>query len=499
MCRQDARSRNSGSAVRVRFAPSPTGFLHVGNAKTALINWLFARGEGGAFILRIEDTDVERHTPGAVEVVFESLRWLGLTWDEGPEVGGDFGPYVQSQRMGLYREKADLLLRQGKAYKCFCTPQELEAEREKARKEKRPPRYSGKCRELTAAQIDRRSDDPFVIRFRVPQGKTVFTDLVYGETSFDNAEIGDFVILKANGMPTFHLAVVADDIAMQISHVIRGEGHLSNTPRHVLLFQALDSPLPQFVHLPLIRGHDGKPLSKRHGATNVLQFREDGFLPEALVNYLALLGWSPGDDREVLSVDELVELFSLHGLTKAAGVFNYKKLRWLNGQHIRRLGKNDFAERVRRLLQQHGFLPPKLSKEREQWTQRLAEVCQEKIAVLNDIIPYSDFFFTPVEGYEEKGVKKYWSQKEVAEILLQLAAALDEVVPFVEPQIEVACTRIVEQNGIKLGDLIHPARLALTGKTVGPGFYAVVELLGKEESVKRLQQAAKYINERTIL
>jgi nondiscriminating glutamyl-tRNA synthetase len=431
-------------------------------------------------------------------VVFEALRWLGLTWDEGPEVGGDFGPYVQSQRMELYREKADLLLRQGKAYKCFCTPQELEAERERARKEKRPPRYSGKCRELTAAQIEQRAGDPFVVRFRVPAGRTVFRDLVYGETAFNNAEIGDFVILKANGMPTFHLAVVADDIAMHISHVIRGEGHLSNTPRHVLLFQALESTLPQFVHLPLILGHDGKPLSKRHGATNVLQFREEGFLPEALVNYLALLGWSPGDDREVLSVDELVELFSLDGLTKAAGVFNYKKLRWLNGQHIRRLGKKDFAERVRSVLQQNGFLQPELTDEQERWTQRLAEVCQEKIAVLNDIISYSDFFFTPVEEYEEKGMKKHWSKKEVAGILLQLAAALGEVAPFLEPEIEAACRRIVEQNGMKLGDLIHPARLALTGKTVGPGFYAVVELLGKEESVKRLQRAAKYINERTV-
>jgi len=498
MSRQNACTQNPGTAVRVRFAPSPTGYLHVGNAKTALLNWLFAKREGGTFILRIEDTDVERHVSGAIDVIFESLRWLGLNWDEGPEVGGDRGPYFQSQRQELYREKVQLLLRQGKAYKCFCTPQELEAERENARKERRPPRYSGKCRDLTAAQIEERNGDPFVIRFRVPQGRTVFTDLVYGETAFDNAEIGDFVILKANGMPTFHLAVVLDDIAMRISHVIRGEGHLSNTPRHVLLFQALGEPLPQFVHLPLILGHDGKPLSKRHGATNVLQFREEGFLPEAMVNYFALLGWSPGDDREILSVDELVELFSLDGLTKSSGVFNYKKLRWLNGQHIRRLSKDDFAARVRFVLQQNGFLPSRLSENQERWTQRLADVCQEKIAVLSDIVSYSDFFFKPIEQYEEKGIKKHWSEAGVNEILLQLAAALGDVSPFLEPQIEAVCTEIVERNGMKLGGLIHPARLALTGKTVGPGFYAVVELLGKEESIKRLQQAATYIGERTV-
>jgi glutamyl-tRNA synthetase len=230
----------------------------------------------------------------------------------------------------------------------------------------------------------------------------------------------------------------------------------------------------------------------------VLQFRETGFLPEALVNYLALLGWSPGDDREILLVDELVELFSLDGLTKSSGVFNYKKLRWLNGQHIRRLSKSDFGARVRSVLQQNGFVPSGLSEDQERWTQRLADVCQEKVAVLNDIVSYSDFFFRPVEQYEEKGVEKHWSEDGVSEILLQLAAALGEVSPFLEPQIEALCTKIVEQNDMKLGDLIHPARLALTGKTVGPGFYAVVELLGKEESIKRLQQAAKYIGERAV-
>lgn len=496
MSRQDARNQNTGKEVRVRFAPSPTGYLHIGNAKTALLNWFFAKREGGTFILRIEDTDVERHVSGAVDVIFESLRWLGLNWDEGPEVGGDQGPYFQSQRQELYREKAQSLLRQGKAYKCFCTPEELEAEREKARKEKRPPRYSGKCRELTLAQLEERENDPCVIRFSVPEGKTVFTDLVYGETSFDNKEIGDFVIQKANGMPTFHLAVVADDISMRVSHVIRGEGHLSNTPRHVLLFQALGEPLPQFVHQPMILGHDGKPLSKRHGATNVLQFRDEGFLPEAIVNYLALLGWSPGDDREVLSVEELVELFTLEGLKKSAGVFNYKKLQWINGQHIRRLDKTDFANRVRSVLQQEGFLPSELSGQQENWTHRLAEVCQEKIPVLTDIVLYSDFFFRPVTHYDEKGEKKHWGKDGVADILLQVSDALDQLSDFREPEIERACAKIVEEDGMKLGDLIHPARLALTGKTVGPGFYAVVELLGKEESVKRLQAAVRYIQER---
>jgi glutamyl-tRNA synthetase len=498
MSRQDACSRSSGGAVRVRFAPSPTGFLHVGNAKTALVNWLFAKREGGTFILRIEDTDVERHSPEAVDVIFESLRWLGMQWDEGPEVGGDYGPYFQSRRLELYRENADVLVREGKAYKCFCTPEELEEERERARREKRPPRYSGKCRNLTPAQIAARNGDPFVVRFRVPEGKTVFTDIVYGETTFDNAEIGDFVLLKAGGTPTYHLAVVVDDIAMGISHVIRGEGHLSNTPRHVLLYEAFGEPLPQFVHQPLTLGEDGKPLSKRRGAPSVLQFRDEGFLPEAIVNYSTLLGWSPGDDREVLSVDELLELFSLENMRKAAGVLSYKKLRWLNGQHIRRLDKKDFAARVRSVLQQNGFMPPELSPEQERWTHRLADVCQEKIPVLSDIVAYSDFFFKPVTEYDEKGVKKHWSNAGVAEILLELAEILDGVSPFLEPQIEAACTEIVEKKGIKLGQLIHPARLALTGKTVGPGFYAVVELMGKEESVKRLRAALELIEERHV-
>jgi len=389
-----------------------------------------------------------------------------------------------------------VLVRRGKAYRCFCSPEELEAEREKARKEKRPPRYSGKCRNLTPTQLEARKNDPYVVRFSVPDGKTVFTDLVYGETSFDNKEIGDFVIQKANGMPTFHLAVVVDDVSMHISHVIRGEGHLSNTPRHVLLFEALGEPLPQFVHQPLILGHDGKPLSKRHGATNVLQFRDDGFLPEAIVNYLALLGWSPGDDREVLSVKELAELFTLEGLRKSAGVFNYKKLWWINGQHIRRLERTDFANRVRSVLQQEGFLPAELSKEQENWTHRLAEVCQEKIPVLADIVSYSDFFFRPVTQYDEKGERKHWSKDGVTDVLLQLVETLEHLADFREPEIEKVCTQIVERKGMKLGDLIHPARLALTGKTVGPGFYAVVELFGRDESVKRLKAAVRHIEER---
>ena len=496
MSRQNAGSSNSGGAVRVRFAPSPTGFLHVGNAKIALVNWLFVHHVGGTFILRIEDTDVNRYTPGAVEVIFDSLRWLGLNWDEGPEVGGAHGPYFQSQRLALYREKVQALLDQGKAYKCFCTPEELETERERARQEKRAPRYGGKCRTLTTVQIEARKADPCGVRFEVPDGKTVFTDLVYGETTFDNDEIGDFVILKADGTPTYHFAVVVDDIAMRISHVIRGQDHLSNTPKHVLLFKALGEPFPEFCHLPLILGQDGKPLSKRHGATNVPQFRDEGFLPETMVNYLALLGWSPGDDREVLSVDELVNLFSLQALSKAAGVFNYKKLRWINGQHIRRLNKDDFADRVRSVLEQHQFVSGELTEEQKSWTSRLAEVCQEKISVLSDIVPYSDFFFKPVTEYEEAGIKKHWASAGVKDVLLKLTYKLNEVSPFLEPRIEAVCNEIVTQNGMKLGELIHPARLALTGKTVGPGFYAVVELLGREESVKRLKSAVKYIEKR---
>src|SRR4051812_22626610 len=343
--------------VRVRFAPSPTGYLHVGGARTALFNWLFARRHGGVFVLRIEDTDVERSSQDMVEGILDGLRWLGLEWDEGPKIDGPFAPYFQSQRLDTYRRTADRLVSEGRAYYCYCTPDELKARREAAEASSGGWKYDRLCCRLSADDIAarQRSGAPRAVRFKVPEGAIKVDDLVHGPIEFDSAHIEDFVILRSDGHPTYHLSVVSDDVEMKITHVVRGDDHISNTPKQVQLYRALGADVPEFAHVPLILGADKKRLSKRHGATSVIEYKHQGYLPAAMVNFLSLLGWSPGDDRELMSTGEMIESFTLEGISGGNAVFNTEKLDWMNGQYIGHMTSDALAAEVRPLFAVSGL------------------------------------------------------------------------------------------------------------------------------------------------
>lgn len=483
------------TSVRTRVAPSPTGFFHIGNAKTALYNWLFARKNGGTFILRLEDTDVERSREEYAVILGEAMHWLGLDWDEGPgfegrpDVGG-FGPYRQSQRKDLYLREAHRLLEEGKAYKCFATVEEIEAERELARAEKRAAHRS-KWRTATPEEVAAMGDAPYAIRFRVPEDQeTLIPDLLQGDVVVNNREVDDFVLVRPNGDPVFHLAVVVDDGLMKITHVIRGDDHLTNAAKHVLLFNALGYDLPKFVHHPLVHDEQGKKYSKRLHGANVLDWRRDGYLPETIINYLALLGWGAKDDRELFTPQELIEAFSLEGLNLSPGRFDFKKVLWLNGQHIRLLSAPELRKRLTPVLVEAGF---DLSGKSEEWLDRMAAICQEKIATLNDIVVFTDFFFAAPTDYDEKAVDKHWRKPDAADRLRDLLKLMADVPEWTLPALHAAYEKEAERTGAGLGKLVHPTRLALTGKSVGPGLFELTELLGKEESLTRMKRALEYV------
>lgn len=484
------------STVRVRIAPSPSGFLHIGTAKVALFNWLYARQTGGTFILRLEDTDAERSSEEYAEAMCEGFRWLGIDWDEGPEFAGQpekgaCGPYRQSLRKELHRKEALRLFAEGKAYKCFCSKEELEAAREAAMREKRPPRYSGKCRDLTAEEIAAQGDRPYSLRFKVQSGETVIDDLVQGTVRVDNKEFDDFIILRPNGEPIFHLAVVVDDGTMKVTHVLRGDDHLTNAARHVMLFDALGYARPQFAHLPMVLDEHGKKYSKRLHGANVLDWRDDGYLPETLINYVALLGWTPAEEgRELFTRDELIEAFDINRLGKSAAKFDLKKLQWINGQHIRRLSPAELRDRVMPIMQRAGL---DTAGKTPEWLARMAAICQEKIPTLNDIVAYTDFFFSEPSQYEEKAVKKQWDKPDAADRMERIAETVASVEPWTADAIKQAFESLAEQTGQALGQFVHPTRLALTGKSVGPGLFELTELLGKEAVARRFAQALSYI------
>ena len=483
------------SDVRVRIAPSPSGFLHIGTAKIALINWLYARQQGGAFILRIEDTDVERTDETYVQAMCDGFKWLGIDWDEGPAFGdepqkGDYGPYRQSQRVDAHRAAGRRLLEAGKAYRCFCTKEELDEARERARREKRAAHLCGKCRGLSGDEIAARARQTHTVRFRVPEGTTVVHDLVQGDVSTDNAEFDDFVVLKPNGDPIFHLAVVVDDGEMNISHVIRGDDHLTNTFRHVMLFEALGYALPVFAHLPMVLDEYGEKYSKRHHGANVLDWRDDGYLPETMINYVALLGWNPGDDRELFTRDELIEAFAIERLGKSAAKFDLKRLQWLNGQHIRMLFVADLRARVLPILQRAGF---DTASKPEDWLDRMVAICQEKLRTLNNIVEQTDFFFVEPAAYEEKAVKKQWRKDGALDRLEAVRALCENTEPWSAEALKLGFEGLAEAAEAGLGQFIHPARLALTGKSVGPGLFELAELLGKAACLERLARAIHYV------
>jgi glutamyl-tRNA synthetase len=483
---------------RLRFAPSPTGYLHVGGARTALFNWLYARRHGGVFVLRIEDTDVERSSEAMVTGILDGLRWLGLDWDEGPELGGPYGPYFQSERLGRYRELADRLVAEGSAYYCYCTPERLQRAREEAERRGAAWSYDRRCLSLPAGTIAEleATGAPRAVRFRVPEGEVTFTDLVRGSLRFDHAHIEDFVVLRSDGHPTYHLSVVADDVDMRITHVIRGDDHISNTPKQVLLYGRLGAPLPAFAHVPLILGPDRKRLSKRHGATSVGEYQREGYLPEAMVNFLALLGWSPGDASEVFSREELIERFTLEGISGGNAVFNPDKLDWMNGEHIARLPLPDLAARLKPLLHTAGLWSAELEGDRREWLYAVLSLVRPRVKRLPDFIPQLRPFLSDTVEYDRAAVEKHLRTDGLHGYVAALAASYRELDRFDARTAEEALRRAADAQGVKAATLIHATRVAATGHAVSPGLFDVLALLGRDRTIARLSQLHNFLTER---
>ncbi len=480
--------------VRTRFAPSPTGALHVGGAHTALFAWLFARHEGGKFILRVEDTDELRSTDESLAAIYDGLRWLEIDWDEGPDIGGPHAPYIQSERLDIYERYIGQLMESGRAYRCFCTPEELEERREIMRARGIPPRYDGTCRDLSEDEQQRllAEEKPYCIRFRVREtGTTVVDDLVRGEVSFDNALLGDFVIQKTSGYPTYHLAVVVDDHLMQISHVIRAEEHLANTPSHIQLMDALGFGVPQFAHLPLILGTDRSKLSKRHGAVNLMDYRDQGFLPEAMRNFLALIGWSPGTEQEILNLQELIEAFTLEGVSKSPGIFDLEKATWLNGEYLKQADAEHITDLLEPILRREGLIEEQLSPARREWLVAVVDLMKERTRLLRDFVTWGRYFFTDDFPYDNRARTKWLRREEVPERLDMLAERVAELETWDVDAIESAIRGLAEDLDVSAAKVIHPCRAAVTGQTVGPSLFHLMELIPREDVVVRLRRAAE--------
>ncbi|MEJ2217461.1 MAG: glutamate--tRNA ligase [Gemmatimonadota bacterium] len=473
------------NTVRVRFAPSPTGYLHVGGARTALFNWLLARRTGGVFVLRIEDTDRARSSDEMVAAILDGMTWLGLDWDEGPA--------HQADGLARHRADAERLLAERKGYRCFCTPEELEARRAAAGTAPEAYRYDRHCLlDLSPEESDRRAaaGEPFTIRFRVPDGTTSWDDVVHGTTSFNNAEIDDFIVLRSDGTPIYNLAVVSDDADMGITHVIRGDDHISNTPKQILLYEALGYPQPAFAHVPMILGSDGKRLSKRHGATAVGEYRNQGILPQAMVNFLALLGWSPGDDREVMSARELIDAFSLDGINKKSAIFDIQKLEWLNGEHINRLPPAELEPLVTQALADAGVATRDALEDRHDWYVSLIELLKPRARRIADFVTQARPYLQETVEYDPQAVAKHWKKpNEVRARLDALRERYAAVEPWDEAGLETTLRDLAGELGVGAGKLIHPLRLALTGQAVSPGIFEVLVVMGRSKTLARLDAA----------
>jgi nondiscriminating glutamyl-tRNA synthetase len=480
---------------RVRFAPSPTGYLHVGGARTALFNWLFARRHQGVFILRIEDTDTERSSDEMVAGILDSLRWLGLDWDEGPEIGGPHAPYFQTQRYPRHREIAERLLAEGHAYPCYCSPALLKQKREDAEKQGLGWKYDRTCLNLPLEERQRMqaSGIEAALRFKVPPGRTSYNDRVRGTIQFDHEQIEDFVILRSNGLPTYHLSVVADDLDMQITHVIRGDDHISNTPKHILLWQALGEAPPEFAHVPLLLGTDKKRLSKRHGATSVTEYERLGYLSDAMVNFLGLLGWSPGDDREVMSRNELIEAFTLDGISGGDAVFNPEKLDWFNTQYLALLTPEDLAERATPLLATAGLWDDARDGGKREWLRLVLKLVLPRVRRLPDFVDQARPFLAEHVEYDAEAVRKYLTTADLDQHVEALAFALDKAPSWDEPAIERVLRDVADERKIKAAVLIHAARIATTGKSVSPGIFEVLAMMGKRVTVTRLVALVEFL------
>ena len=481
------------SNIRVRFAPSPTGSLHIGGARTALFNWLFARHSGGSFILRIEDTDEARSTEESTKYIYSSLEWLGLDWDEGPVRGGEYGPYTQMERLEYYTGFSDILLEKNLAYRCYCSAFELAEKRKKAMAEGRPPKYDRSCFELCAEDEERlkKEGKKPVVRFRISgRDETAFRDLVRGDVSFKNAVLDDFVIMKSTGAPAFNFANVVDDHLMKISHVIRGDEHLSNTPRQILLYEALGFDIPEFAHLPMILGSDGAKLSKRHGAASVQWFRDEGFLPEALVNYLALLGWGTTDSQQIFgSPGEMVEKFSLERVSRNPAVFDMKKLEWMNGYYIRNLSPDELASRAAPYLEERGLLEDSPGAD---YVREVVLLEQERIKKLSELAGFTDFFFRD-EIEINPGAWKLLQKEGTGKILEEFLKILENHENFDKIELERATREFLAEKNIRGKDLMQPVRAAITGRKASPGLFEVMELLGREKVIERIRKAVSIL------
>jgi glutamyl-tRNA synthetase len=471
--------------LRLRFAPSPTGYLHVGGARTALFNWLLARKHGGTFLLRIEDTDRARSTDESTRAIFEGLEWLGLTWDED----------VTFQGANLARHQVDAkrLLDAGAVYRCFCTPAELDERRREAEARGDAFKYDRRCDRLTPDEVSRRvaAGDPFVLRFRVPEGSTEWNDLVHERIAFPNDDVEDFVVLRSDATPIYNMAVVSDDIAAGVTLVMRGDDHISNTPKQIMIYRALGAQLPVFAHLPNVLGTDGKKLSKRHGATAVGDYRHQGILPTAMVNFLALLGWSPGGDKEVMMLPELIDHFSANGLLKKASVFDLKKLEWMNGQHLNLLPLSEVEPRITPAMVSAGYASAEWFAANRAWYDRLLDTLRPRSRTVDDVVRQSAPYFGDVVEYDPDAIAKQWKDPATADLLTDARSSLATANNWEAGPLEEALRGVAERRGVGAGKLFQPLRVALTGSAVSPGIFDVLMLLGRDRSLLRLDAALR--------
>ena len=476
--------------VRVRFAPSPTGFIHIGSARTALFNWLFARSNNGSFILRIEDTDVERSREGFVLKILEDLKWLGLEWDEGPDKGGPFAPYKQSERADIYRKYADKLLGEGKAYYCYCTDDEIKERRDKAIKEGEPSRLDDRCQRLSQAELDafKQKGIKPAIRFMVPDKEIVVHDIIRGDVIFDTSNLADFIIMKSSDTPSFNFAVVCDDCLMEVSHIIRGEDHLPNAPKHVLIFEALGFKVPQFAHMSLTMAPGGERLSKRTGAASIGQYREEGYLPEALVNYMALLGWSPGDDREVVPLEEMIRGFSLERLSRSSEAFDLKKLDWMNGLYIRSADIDRLARLCIPYLERAGYVKASPAKDELKKLSEVVAAVRDHLIKLSDITEHAAVFFDDTLEIRDEEARELLHSAESKKVLTIFLEKLKAQGGLDSGIFEKIVREIGKETQLKGAHLYHPIRAAITGKLKGPELKLIVPILGKESCIARIKK-----------
>ncbi|MDR3708538.1 MAG: glutamate--tRNA ligase [Capsulimonadaceae bacterium] len=485
--------------VRVRYAPSPTGKPHIGNIRTALFNWLFARHSGGDFLIRIEDTDRERFVEGAIETQLHALKWLGVDWDEGPDIGGPFGPYYQSQRLELYKERAEALIASGHAYRCYCTKERLDKLREHQVERGLPTGYDRRCRDLPAEDVARHEAEgtPYVVRFAMPrEGTVTWTDAVFGEMSWEARILDDHVLMKSDGFPTYHMANVVDDHLMEITHVIRGEEWLPSTPRHVLMYQAFGWTHPVFVHATNILGKDRRKLSKREASAEFLNYERDGYLPEAIFNFMALLGWSTGEDRDMYTREEIIERFDLPGLVGRPAILDTDKIAWYNGVYIRALPLTDLARRGLPYLQAAGLVSGTPGDAEIDYIGRVMALEQERIKTLAEAPQLADFFLLDDDKYvfDEKAVQKWFRNEGAADKLRRVRERFESLSDWAAAGLEEIVRGVAETLEIKPAEVIHPVRVALTGRTFGPGLYETIEVLGRDRSLRRLDRAIGLID-----